>query len=231
MDELLRRQVAGRMLVVGATDRADGDFNPVRVAPDDLGHRQRALVGARWVMLDQQHGADVCTVASLPLPTWPLAGSGDVLVAAGTVSYPLAVWAADCAPIVLFGDDGTRVVAHAGWRGLTAGAIDAAVDAVGVVEAAVLGPCIHACCYEFGRRGVEEVSAAVALDLEEIRGQTSWGSIALDVPATVAALLARRGVGLDVVGACTGCDPRLHSHRRRGDAARHAVVTWVEVAP
>lgn len=228
MDELLRRQIAGRTLVVGATDRADGDLHPVRVAADDLRRRQRELVGSTWVMLDQQHGADVFNVASVSATPWPLAAAGDVLVAPVSVCWPLAVWAADCAPIVLLGADGTRVAAHAGWRGLVAGAIDAAVDAVGVVRAAALGPCIHRCCYEFELRDLEEVGTAVALDLDEVGARTSWGAPALDVPATVAALLARRGIELDVSGPCTGCDPRFHSHRRRGDVARHAVVTWVE---
>jgi polyphenol oxidase len=109
-----------------------------------------------------------------------------------------------------------------------AGAIDAAADAAGVVDAAVLGPCIHRCCYEFAPRDLEEIGAAVALDVDQVRGQTSWGTPALDVPATVTALLARRGIELDVSGPCTGCDARFHSHRRRRDVARHAVVTWVE---
>lgn len=228
MDVLLRRRIAGRTLIVGATERADGDVHPVRVAADELRRRQRELVGSTWVMLDQQHGADVHTVASQPAPDWPLAGTGDVLVAPVEVAGPLAVWAADCAPIVLLGADGTRVAAHAGWRGLAAGAVDAAADAVGVVDAAVLGPCIHRCCYEFDPDDLDAVAAAVALHPDEVRGPTSWGTSALDVPATVAALLARRGITLDVSGPCTGCDVRFRSHRRRGDLARHALVTWVE---
>lgn len=231
MDRLLRRRIAGRPLIVGVTERADGDVHPGRVDADTLRRRQHDLVGSTWVMLDQQHGADVHLVG-LDTPTpWPLVAAGDVLVAPAAVSAPLAVWAADCAPIVLLGADGTRVAAHAGWRGLAAGVIDAALDAVGAVAAAVLGPCIHACCYEFAVGDLEEVASTVGLGPDEVRGQTSWGMPALDVPATVAALLARRSITLDVSGPCTGCDLRFHSHRRRGDVARHAVVTWVEHEP
>lgn len=228
MDVLLRRRIAGRTLIVGATEQIDGDLHPGRVEADVLRRRQCRLIGSTWVMLDQQHGADVHIVASVPTPAWPLAAAGDVLVAPPGVSAPLAVWAADCAPIVLLGADGARVAAHVGWRGLAAGAIDAAIDAAGVVDAAVLGPCIHRCCYEFTLGDLAEISTAVALDLGEMCGQTSWGTPALDVPATVAALLARRGIELDVSGPCTGCDLRFHSHRRRGDVGRHAVVTWME---
>jgi copper oxidase (laccase) domain-containing protein len=230
VDELLRREIAGRTVVVGATERSDGDVHPGRVAAADLCRRQRMLVGAPWVMLDQRHGADVYTVTAAPPPAWPLAGAADVLVAPADLSPPLAVWAADCAPVVLLGADGTRVAAHAGWRGLSAGAVEAALDAVGVVDAAVLGPCIHRCCYEFEERRLVEFAAAVALEPDQVTGRTTWGTSGLDVPAVVGALLERRGVALDVVGACTGCDVRFHSHRRRAEPARHAVVTWVEQA-
>jgi copper oxidase (laccase) domain-containing protein len=228
VDVLLRRRVADRTLIVGATEQTDGDLHPGRVEADVLRRRQCGLVGSTWAMLDQHHGADVHIVGpDVPTP-WPLVAAGDVLVAPAGVSVPLAVWAADCAPIVLLGADGTRVAAHAGWRGLAAGVIDAALDAVGAVDAAVLGPCIHTCCYEFAMGDLEEVAATVGLGSDEVRGQTSWGTPALDVPATVSALLARRNITLDVSGPCTGCDLRFRSHRRRGDVARHAVVTWVE---
>jgi copper oxidase (laccase) domain-containing protein len=232
MDVLLRRRIAGHDVLVGATDRGDGDLHPGRVAADDLLRRQQELVGSPWVMLDQRHGAEIHSVSAPPAaqPRWPLAGTGDVLVAPADAPYPLAVWAADCAPLVLVDADGTRVAAHAGWRGLAAGVVEVALDAVGAVEVAVLGPCIHRCCYEFGSIDLAEVCAAVALDSDEVGGVTSWGTPALDVPATIAALLARRGVALDVVGPCTGCEPRFCSHRRRTDVARHAMVTWVEPA-
>ena len=234
MDELFRRRLGARTVVIGATDRHDGDVHPGRVRVDELDQRQRSLVGRRWLMLDQQHGADVHVVDVEETASWPLAGTGDVLVAPDDVSVPLAVWAADCAPIVLLGVSGARVVAHAGWRGLAAGVVDAAVDALesadGGVEAAVLGPCIHPCCYEFGVRELAELSIELGVERSEVVATTTWGASALDVPATVRVLLARRGVRLDVVGDCTGCEPRFQSHRRRRDPARHAVVTWVEDA-
>jgi copper oxidase (laccase) domain-containing protein len=230
--ELLRRRVDGRVAVAVVTECSDGDVHPELVAPDTLHRRQLTLSGRPWVMLDEVHGVEVVAVDALEPVSWPLAGTGDVLVADRS-DAPLAVWAADCAPIALFGANGTsRVVAHAGWRGLAAGVIDVAVDSVEAtgteVAHAVLGPCIHPCCYEFGATEFDQVAAGVGGPTDRLTGSTRWGTRSLDVPAAVAAGLARRGVALDVIGTCTGCDRRFRSHRRRGDAGRHALVVWFE---
>lgn len=234
MEELLRRDVGGRSAVAVVTERSDGDVHPGRVDHDTLRQRQLFLTGAPWVMLDEVHGTDVVVVDISSTPMWPIAGPGDVLSADGSDEM-LAVWVADCAPIALFGSNGTSwVVAHGGWRGLASGVIDAAVDALEstgtTVAAAVLGPCIHACCYEFGVRDLDEVAAGVGASTSAVAGSTQWGTSALDVPSAVAAGLARRGIELDVVGACTGCDLRFRSHRRRADVERHALVAWFEDA-
>ena len=234
MHELLRRDIAGRVAVAAVTECADGDVHPERVDGDTLRHRQLDLTGAPWVMLDEVHGVELVAVDTLPTLGWPLAAAGDVLLADRSDEM-LAVWVADCAPLALFGANGTsRVVAHGGWRGLADGVIDVAVDAVEStgthVAAAVLGPCIHACCYEFGALDLDRVAVGVGASASAVTATTGWGTRALDVPAAVAAGLARRSVRLDVVGTCTGCDQRFRSHRRRSDVERHALVAWFEEA-
>ena len=232
MHELLRRNIAGSVAVAVVTECADGDVNPERVDGSTLRHRQLALTGAPWVMLDEVHGIDVVAVDALPTSAGPVAATGDVLLADRSDEL-LAVWVADCAPLALFGANGTtRVVAHAGWRGLADGIIDVAVDAVEstgtYVAAAVLGPCIHACCYEFGEVELDRVASGVGAPVPAVSGSTAWGTRALDVAAAVAAALGRRNVTLDVAGTCTGCDLRFRSHRRRADVERHALVAWFE---
>ncbi len=224
---MLRREIGGRTLVVGATERDDGDMHPGRVAAESLRRRQLALTTSTWVMLEQRHGTGVHTV-SPSTSSWPIAGTGDVVVASVDDDDALAVWAADCAPLALFGQRGRRVLAHAGWRGLAAGVVDIAADAADDTVAAVLGPCIHPCCYEFGVDAIEQVHRSVELDDAVVRATTSDGALALDVPGIVAAILERRGIVLDVVGPCTGCDPRFFSHRCGVDLERHALVTWIE---
>lgn len=179
-------------------------------------------------MLDQVHGTDVVAFAGDP-PWQRTVGVGDVLVVDDPVR-PVAVWAADCAPVILADRRGRRLVAiHAGWRGLAAGVLDVAVGALGGrAGAAVLGPCIHPCCYEFGADDAARVAAGVGVAPAAVTSTTTAGTAALDLPAAVAVGLARHDVGLDAVGPCTACSARWYSHRARRDDGRHALTAWFE---
>ena len=229
MLELLRQEIPGRRLVAIASDRADGDVHPMRVDAETLRARQTAVSGRAWVMLDEVHGTAVYRAAIRDASAGDaVAGVGDVLV--GRPGTAIAVWVADCAPVVLFDRDGSAVACHAGWRGLAAGVIAVAVGQLAApCAAAVLGPCIHPCCYEFGATELAEVAAGLGVDVDAISGRTSAGALALDVPAAVAVALGHHGIALDVTGGCTGCDDRWYSHRR-GDPERQAVIAWSEAA-
>lgn len=232
MHELLRREITGRTAVASVTERSDGDVHPERVCAETLWRRQVELTEVGWVMVDEVHGTNVVLVDELESGWSPVAAVGDVLLAERS-DVPIAVWAADCAPVALFGANGTsRVVAHAGWRGLAGGVLDVAVDALEstgtTVAAAVLGPCIHGCCNEFGLDDLDRVADGVGAERGDIASATAWGTTGLHVPAAVAAGLARRGVALDRTGSCTGCDHRFRSHRCRVEPERHALVAWFE---
>jgi len=212
------------------TGRAEGDLGHggdyVHEVRADVADRRRAVLDRPWSWIRQVHGDRVVAVA----------GAGD---AAGEVAdasvtrdreAALAVLTADCAPIALAAPEGVIAVVHAGWRGLVAGVVDRAVDAVraagGSTVTAVLGPCIHAECYEFG----DEDLAVVAAGLGDIvRATTPAGRPALDLPAGVGRALERAGAELvDVVDACTACDAdRFFSHRARQERERQAVVAWL----
>jgi copper oxidase (laccase) domain-containing protein len=187
-------------------------------------------------MVDQVHGAAALWVGSDAgaVDRWPVLGEADVIVSEGGLSRAVGVWAADCAPIALFGAAGTVVGAHAGWRGLAAGVVDVAVDVLSrrheAVVAAVVGPMIHAECYAFGVDELAAVALGIGAEAAAITTVTSDGQIALDVPAAVTAALGRRNVTPDVLGDCTGCDRRWFSHRVRTDIERHALVAWIEPA-
>lgn len=219
--------IADRRLQVVASERGDGDVHPARVAPLELHARQCRVTPSNhhWSMADQIHGVEVLDVDGNE--TWqPMLGVADVIVTR-RLEVPIAIWAADCAPIILATDDGILVGAHGGWRGLAADVVDVAVAAAtrdgGSIVSAVLGPVIHPCCYEFADQDRMTIPDAV-------EGRTLDGRPSLDVPATVTASLARNGVALDVIGTCTGCDDRWFSHRVRADSGRHATVAWWEVA-
>jgi copper oxidase (laccase) domain-containing protein len=227
--ELLRQEVEDRRLIAIVSDRGDGDLHPIHVDVDVLAARQVAVSGRTWVMLDEVHGTAVRRAVARDRSSGDaVAGVGDVLV--GEPGTAVAVWVADCAPVVLFDRAGTTVACHAGWRGLAAGVINVAVDQLEEpCAAAVLGPCIHPCCYEFGAVELAEVAVGLDVGSDAISGRTSSGALALDVPAAVAVALGRHGIALDTIGPCTGCDDRWYSHRR-GDPERQAVVAWSEVA-
>lgn len=228
MLELARREFAGRTIVAVATERGDGDVHPERVTLTALAQRQVAITGHRWTMVDEVHGTAVHHSGDRD-PDRAMVAVADVIVTDDERRH-VAVWAADCAPVVLFDSTGRVIVAHAGWRGLSAGVIDVAVaEATGPIIA-VLGPCIHPCCYEFGQRELDQVATGVGVAATAIASTTRTGRLALDVPRAVERALARHGIALEMSGACTGCDERWYSHRVRGDTGRHAVVAWSEAA-
>lgn len=140
----------------------------------------------------------------------------------------VSVQTADCAPIALIGEGAVAAV-HAGWRGLAAGIVASSVEAVrdlapGPVRA-VVGPCIHPSCYEFGDADLDEVASALG---DHVRSTTAAGRPALDLPAGVHAALAAAGVTeVDDRGTCTACSDAHWSHRAGGDPERQALAVWI----
>lgn len=133
----------------------------------------------------------------------------------------VAVLAADCLPIAL-GADGAVAMLHAGWRGLAAGVIEQGVCALRSLGAAgpfaaVVGPGAGACCYEVG----PEVHAAL--------GDPARAPANIDLRAIAHRRLRAAGAArIADLDLCTICDPRLHSHRREGQAAgRNMGVAWL----
>ena len=141
----------------------------------------------------------------------------------------LAVMTADCAPLALTSSEGVIAAVHAGWRGLVAGVVQAAVavmreQGAGQVEAA-LGPCIHAECYEFAEAELDQVAARLGAG---VRAELPDGRSALDLPAAVRAALEEAGATLaHDVDECTAClGDRYFSHRARNETERQAMVVW-----
>ena len=131
---------------------------------------------------------------------------------------PLVV-TADCLPVAMVGPEGV-VMAHCGWRGLAAGIVAEAAEAVEAFAAAI-GPGIGPCCYEVGEEVLEEFA-----DLDGV----AEGRM-LDLTAVARSLLARAGVTeVESADLCTSCNPELFfSHRRDGEkTGRQAGLAWME---
>jgi polyphenol oxidase len=206
---------------VAFTNRHHGDMGGSTAALDA---RRRSVVDLAWSVPRQVHGADVVVVDQ--------SGAGHGVAADALVTaipgVAIAVLTADCAPVAFSSAEGVLGVAHAGWRGLQAGVLEATVAAMRQLGAtdvsAVLGPCIHPCCYEFGEA---DLTGLVDQFGPTVASQDRAGSPALDVPAGVEVALA--GVGVSMVGqvaTCTGCFGTLYSWRVRRDQERQATVVW-----
>jgi hypothetical protein len=186
--------------------------------------RRKAVVDLPWTVLRQVHGARVVTVDQ----AGGAAGEpADAAVTAGR-GAPLAVLTADCAPVVLSSPEGMIGVAHAGWKGLRAGVIEATVQSMRRMGAtrvqAVLGPCIHPCCYSFGAEDLMEIESRLG---RHLRASDRDGGPALDLPAGVRAALHAAGATLvGEASTCTGCSEGLWSWRSDRTARRQATVAW-----
>lgn len=150
----------------------------------------------------------------------------------GTV---LVVLTADCLPVLFCADDGSEVAAaHAGWRGLAAGVLEATVAAMGTPPGrllAWLGPAAGPAHYEVG---VEVYDAFVAQDWTAGSAFTStrphhWN---VDLYALARRRLQRAGVDVDRIhggGLSTiGELERFYSHRRDQRTGRMASLVWIE---
>lgn len=204
------------------TGRAEGDLGE---HVPGVEARRRAVVDRPWSWLRQVHRAGVRVVER---PGACAGDDGDAMVTA-VAGAALSIKVADCAPVALLSPEGVIGAAHAGWPGLVAGVIPAAVDVMrrlGATEvAAALGPCIHPGCYEFGAADLDRVAAVLG---DGVRSTTAWGTPALDVPGAVRVALARAGASLvhdeDV---CTACSADHWSHRAGQDPQRQAMVVWL----
>lgn len=142
------------------------------------------------------------------------------------------VMTADCLP-VLFCDRAGSVVAaaHAGWRGLEAGILEATIAAMGVAPGelmAWLGPAIGPACFEVG----DEVRAAflardAASGVAFVPGAP--GKWLADIYWLVRQRLRQSGItAVFGGGLCTVSDgERFFSYRRDGITGRMATLIWL----
>lgn len=178
----------------------------------------------RW--LRQVHGIDVLEAGATGYGDEPAA---DAVIArdAGVV---LAILTADCLPVLFCADDGSAIAAaHAGWRGLAGGVIEATIARIGVPGSrllAWLGPAIAASSYEVGA----EVRAAF-VDAQPAAAsafvQTHPAHWHCDLYALARQRLAAAGVTrVHGGGFDTFSDARFYSYRRERETGRFASLIW-----
>jgi hypothetical protein len=182
----------------------------------------------RLATAGQVHGAH-----AVPVSEAGLRSSCDALCTT-TPGLALAVSGADCLPI-LFTTESAVAAAHAGWRGLVAGVVEATLERLRASTStalervqAHLGPCIRDCCYEVGPEVARQFPSETLREVD--------GSIRLSLPRAARRRLIDAGVPSHAIwdtGACTACEPDLYySHRRdRGMTGRHWGVAALLPSP
>ena len=179
--------------------------------------------------LAQVHGVDVADLDAASGPERPRADAA-VTATPGRVAVVLT---ADCMPLFFCDKAGRRVaVAHAGWRGMSAGVIESAVRAVAADPADVLawmGPAIGPEAFEVG----PEVKEAFERDDPAASDGFAPGRPGKHM-ADLYALARRRlaGAGVREVGGgnfCTFNDrARFFSYRRVQQSGRMGAFIWIE---
>lgn len=228
----------GAFVTTRETGPSQGDFaafNPAFHVGDKPEHVAlcRRLLGKEvgderpLLWLDQVHGASVQQGWSETPP------QADASMATGN-DYACVVLTADCLPVFFCDSAGQRVaVAHAGWRGLAGGVLEATVAALGVAPESLLawlGPAISNAQFEVGPEVREAFcgihpEAASAFDPSPYRLGHHMGDL-----YKLARLRLERLNLSHISGGhfCTVCEPRFYSFRRDdGVTGRMASVIWL----
>lgn len=188
--------------------------------------RFRALLPAEPRWLKQVHGVEVIDASRY---AGPVEADASFTREEGVLC---TVMVADCMPVLLADENGEAVAAaHAGWRGLSAGVIEATVAAMGLPAQrlhAWLGPAIGPKAYEVGAE-VREAFVAKDAAAESAFAPTRPGHWHLDLYVVARQRLSRLGVTrISGGGFCTHTDQeRFFSYRRDKAMQRMAAAIWL----
>lgn len=177
--------------------------------------------------LQQVHGT---TVAVEPGSDERPEADASVTRTAGKV---LAIRTADCLPVVFAARDGSEVAAaHAGWRGLAAGVLEATIAAMQAAPrdiVAWMGPAAGPGAYEVGA-DVRDAFVARDAGAAAAFASTRPGHWRVDLYALARRRMVVSGMRADAIhggGLCTISDPsRFHSYRRDRTTERMVTLAW-----
>ena len=200
--------------------------DPVAVAHNR--HRLTHIFDVQPAWLSQVHGVVVA-----PATPGQIAEADASWTA--TPGIACTVMTADCLPALFCDRAGTRVAAaHAGWRGLAAGVLEAAAQSLNVEPQDILvwlGPAIGPKAFEVGG----EVREVFIKDLPDAAAafvpSINEGRYMADIYELARLRLARCGITAVYGGGfCTVTDPRFFSYRRSSRTGRFASLVWIETS-
>lgn len=200
--------------------------DPVSVARNRAFLRGALQLPAEPCWLRQVHGTQVAVAPARGEP------EADAAITR-TPGVVLAIQTADCLPVLFCAADGSEIAAaHAGWRGLSAGALENTLAAMQTSSASIiawLGPAIAAPSYEVG---AEVRAAFIAHDVAAAAAFTTTrpGHWLCDLYALARQRLRTAGVTrVSGGGFDTFTDVRLHSYRRDGArSGRMVSLVWLD---
>jgi len=195
--------------------------------------RFAAALGVPTVYLRQVHGTAVLRLRASDGDRVPDEPADAAITTEPGIACTVQV--ADCLPVLFAAPEGRGVgAAHAGWRGLAAGVLDATVAALSEAAAcapadlrAWLGPCIGPRQFEVGADVVDAFGGGARfVPRARPDGQPRWLA---DLPGLARDRLQALGVGRVSGGTwCTVEDrSRFFSFRRDGITGRMAAAVWL----
>lgn len=179
--------------------------------------------------LQQVHGVDVVDIDRMEGDDEPRADAAMTCRS----GEPLAILTADCLPVLFCTLDGSAIAAaHAGWRGLVAGVLEASLASLPAPPTQVmawLGPCIGMPSYEVGEE-VRDAFLAGDAGADTCFSLTRPGHWLCDLAGLARRRLIAAGVAsVHGGGFDTRADERFYSYRRDGvNSGRFASLIWLE---
>jgi purine-nucleoside/S-methyl-5'-thioadenosine phosphorylase / adenosine deaminase len=202
--------------------------DPRAVAANRMLLREAAHLPAEPLWLEQVHGTGVVSNTGAGVERPPCA---DAAVARETERV-CAVMTADCLPVAFTDRRGTRIaLAHAGWRGLAAGVLEATISALELPSSelhAWLGPAIGADSFEVGG-DVREIFLGRFADAGSYFRENARGRWQADLSGLARLALDAAGVTSVHGGSWCTCEDaeRFYSFRRDGVTGRMATLAWL----
>ncbi|MGL5224779.1 MAG: peptidoglycan editing factor PgeF [Aeromonas sp.] len=201
---------------------------PGRVAANRAYLQQVAQIPGPLNWLNQVHGTVVHPVSS----HYEQIPDADA-ACAHEIGQACIVMTADCLPVLFCDRAGTVVAAaHAGWRGLKEGVLEASIAAMGCEPSDILawlGPAIGPTAFEVGGEVREAFMAEQAEAAAAFITSTNEGKWLADIYQLARLRLARAGVNAVYGGEhCTFSDKdQFYSYRRDNQTGRMASLIWL----
>ncbi|HEY0287045.1 MAG TPA: peptidoglycan editing factor PgeF [Pseudomonas sp.] len=200
------------------------DDDPQAVASNRLALTSRLNIQPAW--LRQVHGINV--VEATPAQVMSADASWTT-----TPGAACTIMTADCLPVLFCNRSGTQVAAaHAGWRGLAAGVLEATTDSFSDKPSEImvwLGPAIGPEAFEVGPEVREAFISTHSETSEAFVPSANDGRFMADIYQLARLRLAAYGVTAAYGGGLsTYNDERFYSYRRSARTGRFASLVWIE---